>query len=128
DAGGAVGGFAAECDLPGEGVERDAVLDKVTDPARRFVAEDACRLLVDQSRAGGDGVHEVLRRTVERADRGGDTALGPARVAVVDAALGDDEDRPQARRFERDEEPRDAAPDDDGPEVAVSHSVAEAGR
>jgi hypothetical protein len=56
-------------------------------------------MFVDQSRTRADRVGEMLRRRVERADRRGDPALRPARVAVVDAALGEDEDGAELAGF-----------------------------
>ena len=68
---------------------------------------------IDEPGAGGDGVGEVLVCGIERPDGGGDAALRPARVAVVDAALGEHEYGAEAPCFERHEQAGDAAPEDD---------------
>ena len=109
----AVSGFPPECDFAAEGVEGDTVVDEVPDPGRRFFAEHPGGFFVDQAVTGRDGVGEVLGGGIERADGGGDAALGPAGVAVIDAALGEDEDGPELACFESDEEAGDAAADDD---------------
>ncbi len=115
DAVAAVRGFAAEGDVAVALIEarRRSGRGRAI-RAGRFGAEDARGLFIDEPGAGGDRVGEVFFDGIERADRGGDAALCPARVAIVDGALGEDEHRPEPPRFEGDEEPGDAAADDDG--------------
>ena len=113
DPGVAVGSLPAQRHFAIERVEGHPVGHEVADAGRRFVAEHPRGLFVDEPGTGGDRVGEVLFGRVERPDCGGDAALRPARVAVVDAALGQDEDGPEVARLEGDEQPRDAAANDD---------------
>ena len=105
--------LAAERDAPAVGVEAHAVTHEVGDAAGRVGAEHARGLLVDEARAGGDRVAQVLLGRVVLVDGGGDAALRVARVRLVDRAFGDDDGRraPLAR-LQRDEQPGDTRADD----------------
>ena len=113
DTGARVSGFTAERDLALERIEGDTVGDEVGDAARGLGTEDAGGGFIDQPGAGGDGIGEVLLDGIQRANGGRDAALRPARVAIFDGALGEDEDGAEMARFEGDEQPRDAGADDD---------------
>jgi len=119
DAGAAVGGLPAQRYFAIKRVEGNPVGHQVADAGWRFVAEHPRGLFVDEPGAGGDRVGKVLLGRVEGPDGGGDAALRPARVAVVDAALGQDEDGSEVARLEGDEQPGDAAADDDEGEVVA---------
>jgi len=105
DAGAAVGRLPSERKLAAERIEGDAVADEVPDPGWTFGAEDARSRFVNKARAGFDRIGEMLFRGIKGSDGGGDAALRPTRVAVVDGPLGQDEDWPELTRFERYEEP-----------------------
>src|SRR3972149_98430 len=87
--------------------------------------EDAGGLAVHEPGAGGDRVVEVLLGGVVRPDGRGDAALGPARVAVVNGALGDDEHGAMLAGEEGGVQPGDPGADDDvvvafhGPKAAT---------
>jgi len=80
--------------LTGEGgdavnrVEGHPQADQVGNPVRRRFGQDSNRFFVAQPGAGGDGVLVVQLGRILFADGRGYAALGVARVAVVDAALG----------------------------------------
>lgn len=75
--------------------------------------EDAYGLLVAQARARHQGVVEVLLGGVALAEGRGDAALRPARGAVVQAGLGDDDGpQPCGLAAERGGQARDAGADD----------------
>lgn len=73
-----------------------ARLDEPADGVGALRDEDAHGLLVAQADARDQGVVEVLLWGVAVTERGGDAALRPARGAVVQPCLGDD-DGPQSR-------------------------------
>lgn len=79
-------------------VEVGAGLDEPPYGVGALRDEDPYGLLVAQARARHQGVVQVLFRGVALPEGGGDTALGPAGGAVVEAGLGDD-DRPQPGRL-----------------------------
>src|SRR3990172_3541032 len=91
DAGRGVSALAGEGDLAVLGVERDAEAHEVVDAVGGLLGEDAGGVGIDEAGAGGERVVEVLAGRIARPDRRGDAALGPARVAVVHGAFGDDE-------------------------------------
>ena len=113
DARHAVGRLAGEGDLPVEGVEGDAEFDQVGDAVGGFLGKDAHGFFVAQPGAGGDGVLEVQLGGIHHADGGGDASLGVARVAVFDAALGDQQDAAVLPGQQRRVEAGDAAADYD---------------
>lgn len=79
-------------------VEVGAGLDEPPYGVGALSDEDPYGLLVAQARAGDQGVVQVLFGGVALPEGRGDTALGPAGGAVVEAGLGDD-DRPQPGRL-----------------------------
>ena len=99
DAAAVVAALAGQLDLAGVGVgvEAGAGGDQPAYGVGALGDEGADGLLVAQARARDEGVVEVLLGGVALAERGGDAALRPARGAVVEAGLGDD-DRAAARR------------------------------
>src|SRR3990170_2742813 len=126
DAGRGVGALAGEGDLAVLGVERHAEAHEVVDAVGGLGGEDAGGLAVYEAGAGGDRVVEVLLGGVARPDGRGDAALRPARVAVVNGALGDDEHGAVLAGEEGGVQPGDAGADDDvvvalhGPKVAAA--------
>ena len=112
DARAAVGALAAERDVTLDAVEGHAEAHQVGDALRRLARQDAGGLFVDEAGAGGDRVAQVQLRRVVRPDGRGDAALGVLRVALVDGALGEDEDAAVVLREQRREQPGDAGPDD----------------
>ena len=73
--------------------------------------EDAHRVGVAETRAGGQRVDEVQIGRVGRGQRGGHAALRVARRGVRQLTLGQHEHgKAPARRVERSRQPRDAAP------------------
>src|SRR3972149_10881450 len=105
--------LAGEGDLAVLGVERHAEAHEVIDAVGGLGGEDAGGLAVYEAGAGGDRVVEVLLGGVAWPDGGGDAALGPARVAVVNGALGDDEHGAVLAGEEGGVEAGDAGADDD---------------
>lgn len=114
DAAAVVTALTGECQLAFGGlVEVGTGLDQAAYGVGALGDEDAHGVLVAQARARDEGVLEVLLRGVALAEGRGDAALRPARGAVVEAGLGDD-DGPQARGLaaQRRGEARDAGADD----------------
>ena len=121
DAGLAVRALAAEGHLTIDAIEWHAEAHQVPDALCRLRDEDARRLFVHQSGAGLKRVAEVQLGRVVRADGGGDAALGVARVALVDGALGQHEHSSVLASQQRGVQPRNARTSDD---VVVAHGGA----
>jgi hypothetical protein len=108
DAIAAVGAFLAERHLAVDAVEGDAEAHEVGDTVGGFARKDARGLGIDETGAGVECVCEVQIGAVVGADGGGNATLGVLRVALVDAALGENEDAAVLARHKRRVEPGDA--------------------
>ncbi len=97
DAAAVVAALAGELDgaRVGVGVEEGAGVDQAAYGVRALGDQGPYGLLVAQARARDERVVQVLFGGVPVAEGGGNAALRPARGAVVEAGLGDD-DRAQA--------------------------------
>ena len=113
DAGHAVCGFARECDLAVKRVEGHSEFHQVGYAVWSFVGEDADGFLVAEPRTCRNRVLVMEFRGVLDADGGRDAALGMARIAVVDAALGHEQDGAMLFGEKRAVQPCDAAADYD---------------
>jgi hypothetical protein len=87
--------------------------------------EDPGRLFVDQAGACLDGVTQVQGGIVVGADGGGDAALRVLRVALVDAALGEDADRTMLPCEQRGVEPGDTGTDDEVVETSAQRDASD---
>ena len=87
--------------------------DELAQPGRALGAQHAHGVDVAQPDAGDERVLQVVLGGVLRAERGGDAALRPARGAVVDEHLGDEQDAARAGGVQRGGQPGDAGADDD---------------
>jgi hypothetical protein len=110
-----VAALAGQEDLTGGvAVELRAEGHELPDPRRTLGDQRRDRLDVAQPDAGDESVVKVLLRRVGGIHRGGDTALGPRRGALVEDGLGDQQDRVDLlAESQRGGEPGDARPDDD---------------
>jgi hypothetical protein len=111
DAGHAVGGFARKRDLAVQRVERDPEFHQVGDAVGSFVGQDADGLLVAEPGPGGDRVLVMEFWGVFDADGGRDASLGMTRIAVIDPALGYEQDGAVFFGEKRAVKPCDAAAD-----------------
>ena len=76
-------------------------------------AMNARRVLVDEAGAGLLGVADVQLDAVVVAQHADDAALGPGRRGLVEAALGEQDDRVPVGEVEGDGQAGEAGPDDD---------------
>jgi hypothetical protein len=84
-----VGGLARKSRHAVHRVERYSQVNEVGYPVGGLLGQDSDRLLVAKSRPGRNGILKMQLRRVFLADSGRNAALGVAGIAVVDAALGD---------------------------------------
>ena len=87
----AVGTLAGESDLPVVGIESNSKRYEVDHTLWAFFAEDAYRVRVAETGAGGDCVLVVKVGGVLVTNGGGYTALGPKGIAVLEGRFGEDQ-------------------------------------
>ncbi len=94
-------------------VERDTIVKQVVDARAGFARQSQRHRLIDQGRAGGDGIGGVRLGAVALGDRGCDAALRPCRRgALTEWRRRNHGDRTR-RQSQRAEQPGETAADDD---------------
>src|SRR6266536_4056444 len=93
-------------------VEARAEADQVVDLLGPLADDTLDDVGVAQAGTGGVRVLDVVLEAVLRSEDAGDAALGPGAVALLEAALGDEEHAQVRRHLEGGADARDAGADD----------------
>ena len=106
--------FDGQRELPvGTAIEARAPVHQLAHEARPVLDERMHGALVAQAVAGGERVGRVKGRRIAGTDRGGDSTLGMAGIALVGLGLGQDEDLAGGTEFRDRAQARDATADDE---------------